>query len=276
MSKKQTAEQEEQQVMEAKNASSDTEINPQSKDLVTQEQAVSRRGRKKAEVDQNLIDEAVKVIREKHDEHVYRGAIEIGSWIFENFFDNDPELAASKNPKKAASYRELCLRDDLPISPSTLNRMVNVARQEQIFLDNGIDVNQLNYTHRLELLRIENKTAKLEKARKTIEESMSAKQLRNEVSEEKKEISSNTNTEENPHQEQGMKLFRQLIPSRVFGRIDFMDANVMHLDSKKRIELKKQADDALQILKEVNKVLNKMVKDIDKSEKETPSESSAS
>ncbi len=61
-----------------------------------------------AVVDSDLIDHAVRFINEKYNENAYKMAIEIGAYVLKNFFDDDIALAASKNPKKPASFRALC------------------------------------------------------------------------------------------------------------------------------------------------------------------------
>ena len=54
-----------------------------------------------------LVDEAVAWIRAKIATTGRRGAVDVGEYVLNTFFGGDPELAKSKNPRKAASYRHL-------------------------------------------------------------------------------------------------------------------------------------------------------------------------
>ena len=62
--------------------------------------------------DTALIDEAVLFIDERFAAHVYHGYLEIGKYMLEKFFNNDIQLAGSRNAKKPVSYYVLCRRMD--------------------------------------------------------------------------------------------------------------------------------------------------------------------
>lgn len=81
-------------------------------------------------VDEKLVAEAAKHIKKTLEETVIRGTVEVGSYLFEKFFDNDIERVRSHNPQKNASFRTLaerCGTPDLPVSKTWLSNAVGVA-----------------------------------------------------------------------------------------------------------------------------------------------------
>lgn len=126
---------------------------------------------------QKLDDESVQFINSTIQETLYKGAITIGRYLFEKYFDNDPELASSRNPKKASSFQRLCEHPGLKVDPTTLSRMVRVAVQENYLEANDINLGQIGYTHRLSLLRITDEQKKIAFAQKCIEQSLSTRQF---------------------------------------------------------------------------------------------------
>lgn len=87
----------------------------------------------KAEIvtaDNKLVDEAVAWIRNTAFESIRKTSVEVGDYILKKFFDDDIELARSKNPYKNASFRALadrCGTTDFPVSKTWLNNAVGVA-----------------------------------------------------------------------------------------------------------------------------------------------------
>ncbi len=70
-------------------------------------------------IDKKLVDEAVKWIRDTALEGIKKTLIEVGDYILKRFFNDDIELARSKNPLKNASFRALaerCGTTDFPVS----------------------------------------------------------------------------------------------------------------------------------------------------------------
>jgi|GEM_PF-6807848 len=124
------------------------------------------------------IETAVTVINDIIAAKVYDGAIQVGNYVLEMFFDNDPELASSKNPNKPVGYRNLCNHPDLAVSRTTLRNMVNVAIQETFLTANGIDPGELKYSYKVELLRLENGREKLKFARACIDLGMSLQDMK--------------------------------------------------------------------------------------------------
>jgi|GEM_PF-5141560 len=138
---------------------------------------------KEEPIDEELIQEAVIFINETLNKTIYKGAQKIGSFVLKKFFNNDINAAASRSPHKAASYRRLCEREDLLLSPGQLSVMVRVAAQEQFFSDSGLDVTALSYTHKAEFVKLQNSEAKLELVRETLEKGYSTRTLEKRVKE---------------------------------------------------------------------------------------------
>lgn len=129
------------------------------------------------QVDNELIDEAIDFINEKVNESIYKGSIEIGEYILAKFFDNNIQLASSRNPKKPNSYAALCKRDDLNANPATLSIMVRIAAQERFFDKYQIDASKLNYTQKKELIKIDNEKLKIELANECINNNLSTREF---------------------------------------------------------------------------------------------------
>jgi hypothetical protein len=127
--------------------------------------------------DEKLINEAVQFINEKANETLYKGSIEIGEYILKRFFEGDPKLASSKNPKKQQSFNKLCERDDLIVHPNQLGLMVRVASQEQYFIEKKIDIKSLSYTHKASLVKMDDDVKKTNMIKKCIKEEWTTRQL---------------------------------------------------------------------------------------------------
>ena len=128
-------------------------------------------------VNDELVEASVKFINEKIAETVFKGSIEIGDYVLNHFFDDDMELASSPDPYKAASYSALCRHPDLGVNRPTLSKMVRVAAQERFLIANNVDVDKLGYSHRVELIKLENNDTKIALACQCIEMSLSVRKF---------------------------------------------------------------------------------------------------
>ena len=124
-----------------------------------------------------LIDKSVEFINNAILKTIYKGSLEIGEYLLKNFFNDDIELASSKNPHKPISFQELCKRPDLGVHPSTLSRMVRVASQERYLIDGKANVNELSYSHKLELIKLPNDKNKLKLVERCLKQKISCKKL---------------------------------------------------------------------------------------------------
>ena len=135
-----------------------------------------------------LVQEAVDFIREKANESVYKGSIEIGDYILNKFFGGEIELAKSKRPKKPASYNALCRHPDLVVHPSTLSIMVRVSAQEKLFAEKKLPVEKLSYSHKAELVKVTDDKEKVKLFKHAVAKSLSVRQLASEVKKTKIQI----------------------------------------------------------------------------------------
>jgi hypothetical protein len=110
----------------------------------------------------------------------------IGEHVIKQFFNDDRELASSRNPKKKTSYRKLVNDPDLDVSASTLNRCVRTAVQSRFLQKNGIDSDKLPYYIKLIILALRNDETKAELAREIIAKSLRASQIKNLIDKQRK------------------------------------------------------------------------------------------
>ena len=125
----------------------------------------------------DLVEAAVSFINAKLEETVYRGSEQIGAYLLDKFFDGDVNRASSRNPKKGTSFRKLCRRDDLLVSPAALSIMVRVAAQEKFFVEKDFDSSSLSYSHKSELVRIPNNDNKIGLAKEAIQAGLPSRAL---------------------------------------------------------------------------------------------------
>jgi hypothetical protein len=128
-----------------------------------------------------FIDEAVKFINEKANEALYKGSIEVGAYILKNFFDDNIKLATSRDPRKSVSYSKLCWHRELTVKPETLGVMVRVASQEKFFAEENVNTDGLSYSHRAELVKLDNDQEKIELVGRILEEGWSVRRVRDVV-----------------------------------------------------------------------------------------------
>jgi hypothetical protein len=133
--------------------------------------------------DDEKIDTAVGFINETANKTIYKGSIEIGEYLLTHFFNDDIKLAASKSPKKPASFKKLCERDDLTVHPSRLGLMVRVASQERFLLDKKIGADQLSYTHKASLVKMENNPEKINLIQQCIDNNWTTRALDEKIKE---------------------------------------------------------------------------------------------
>lgn len=238
---------------------SDTNLESSEKDMVETSQ----------EVDSQLFDDAVKFINEKANETLYKGSIEIGEYILEKFFENKPELASSKNPKKLQSFNKLCEREDLVVHPNRLSLMVRVASQEKFFITEDIDTKELSYTHKASLVKLDNNSKKINMVKKCIEKEWSTKALDNAI---KKHMEGLPST----HKPSLIRTTKKYL-NKIDGVLnavkdtgfDFDPDNISKMTPEKRKDLKKnltdlqkKAVDGMNKTKDISEECGKALKDL--------------
>lgn len=138
------------------------------------------------EPDEKLVRESVKHIRKVLAETVFKGAVEIGNYLFEQFFDSDIERVRSHNPQKNASFRslsEMCGTPELPVSKSWLSNAVGVAVMCKA-LPGETSYKQLPPSHQTVLLPLREPKRVEEVAERAVKKELSVRALREVVQKE--------------------------------------------------------------------------------------------
>lgn len=204
--------------------------------------------------DEKLVKEAVAFIGKTLGETVVKGTIEVGDYVLEKFFGNDPEQVRSKNPGKDASFRSLveaCETPELPISKSWLHNAVGMAvmRRE---LPAGSSFRLLPPSHQTALLplREANKVEKL--AERAVKKRLSVRELREFVGEERAKSPRTDKRGRSPKPLIVKTLDRSL---RLFtlesGRKSFTKAQVKELDEDQKKAALQSAEDLIESLKKL-------------------------
>ncbi len=228
------------------------------------------RRRSKAEsasTDAKLIENSVKFINEKANETLYKGSVEIGEYVLRHFFNDDIHIASSRNPRKPKSYKALCEHRDLSVPYSTLTIMVRVAAQERFFKQHDFDLKKLSYTHKANLIKLENNENKIYLARECIQKELTTRQLSRLVSKEKKTLIEYKKSLQDEGAFKNILKIEQLINrSEKSELITDMD-KLKGMRSKTRANLRNKADKLLKQMAQTTKECKSLLKKLDKLEK---------
>jgi|GEM_PF-1226769 len=194
-------------------------------------------------VDEKLINDAVQFINEKANETLYKGSIDIGEYILKRFFEGDPKLASSKNPKKQQSFNKLCERDDLIVHPNQLGLMVRVASQEQYFIEKKIDIKALSYTHKASLVKLDNSLKKNNMVKKCIEEEWSTRQLEDVIKKHLKTLPSSSKPSLIRTTKKYIAKIDDVLKTTEDSELDFDIDDISKMTGKKREDLKTYLSD---------------------------------
>lgn len=148
--------------------------------------------------DVKLVEDAVAFINEKANEALYNYSIEIGNYILEKFFNGNISEASSRNPRKSVSYRALCAHPELAPSPGALSVMLRVAVQEKLFETKKLAVKKLSYSHKAELVSLPDDETKIKLFKEAVKKSLSVRDLRDRVAQEKGLLPIEGSTQEQP------------------------------------------------------------------------------
>lgn len=219
-------------------------------------------------VNQKLIVSSVKFINDKANETLYKGSLEIGNYILKHFFNDDIELASSKNPRKPNSYKALCRHRELSVPYSTLTVMVRVAAQEKFLLSHHIDSEKIGYTNKATLIRLPNNEEKLQLAQRCMKENLSTRKLNEAVKKKQKKI---TEDQKGNIDESAFKNIMKM--EQLIGRSEksdlVTDINKMRsMQAKTREDLREKASELLNVMTQTAKDCKKILKNLEKVEKE--------
>lgn len=244
---------------ERRSIMSDKNLEPSEKKIVGTSQ----------EVDNQLLDDAVKFINEKANETLYKGSIEIGEYILEKFFEGKSKLASSKNPKKQQSFNKLCTREDLVVHPNRLALMVRVASQEKFFTKEEIDTKELSYTHKASLVKLDNNSKKINLVKKCIEKEWSTKSLDDAIKKQMEKLSSTQRPSLIRTTKKYMNKIDGVLNAVKDTGFDFDPDNISKMTPEKRKDLKKnltdlqkKALDGMNKTKNISEECDKALKDL--------------
>ena len=131
-------------------------------------------------IDRELVDRSVKVVREIVAKTVARGQDEIGQYLLQEFFGDDPHVYAASGPAKHASLRKLldrCESMELPVSRTFLLNALRIAAAAKQLPRQSTFV-QLPPSHRVELLRVKAPEKREKLATRALESKLSVQKLR--------------------------------------------------------------------------------------------------
>ena len=138
-------------------------------------------------MDRKLVDEAARWITEKVAATLKLGAQEVGEYVLDRFFGNDPTLARSRSPHKNASFRALaekCGTPELPISKSWLNNAVGVALMLRQLPETAKVFKELLPSYQAALLPLRDPERVEKVAKHAVTKELSLRELRQAVAEE--------------------------------------------------------------------------------------------
>lgn len=145
-----------------------------------------------------LVEEAVRYINEIASSAIEtgcQGTLEIGRYVLDKFYGNDPSRVHLRGPHKETSFRELENHPELQLSKSSLHNAVALAIQEHNLLEAGKGKvpESVSASHRVALLGIrprdeQDRRAVVETARlklrlmqEVAEKSLSVRQLQERI-----------------------------------------------------------------------------------------------
>jgi hypothetical protein len=141
-------------------------------------------------LDPKLVDDAVVWLNQKAIDTLTRGMTEIGEYILDKFYNNDPALARSRGPKMA-SFRALvdrCETRELRLSKSTLNNAVGLVLMLRTLPAGATAFTELGPSQQLALLPVRNPTIAEQLAVEATSRHLSVRQLKKMVAEERKKL----------------------------------------------------------------------------------------
>jgi len=222
-------------------------------------------------VDKAFIEKSVQFINDKANETLYQGAIEIGSYLLKHFFDDNIVLATSKNPRKPKSFKVLCKNKNLAVPYTTLTIMVRVAAQELFFNENNVDTGKLSYTHKSDLVRLENTSEKLEIARLCIENNLSTRELSHLVSNKRQKRLEKRKSQKDDTPFTNIATIEQLLNKTIKSELVTDLSKLRGMHQKTREDLKDKTARLIESMLKTTKECKRLIKNLERVEKEKTS-----
>ena len=214
-----------------------------------------------AVIDRKLVDEAARWISAKLAATLKVGAQEVGEYVLDRFFRNEPVLARSRNPHKNASFRALadkCGTPELPISKSWLNNAVGVALMIRQLPETAKVFKELLPSYQNALLPLRDPERVERVAKHAVTKELSLRELHQAVAEEQAKIPKAESRGRAPTPVVVRTLNRSL---KLFafeaGKRSFTKADVEELDHEQRKNAIQSTEGLIEKLKDLLRKLKK-------------------
>ena len=206
-------------------------------------------------VDRALVDEAAAWITARVAATLKLGAREVGEYILDRFFRNDPALAKSRSPHKNASFRllaEKCGTPELPISKTWLNNAVGVALMTRQLPATATAFKELPPSYQETLLPLRDPTKVEKLAKLALSRELSFRELRQSVAEERSKLPK-ARSKGRPASPIVIKVLRESLRRFVLpgGKRSFSKADVEDLDEQQRKDALQAAETIIDKLKDL-------------------------
>ena len=137
---------------------------------------VSRESVKENDLREDIVvADAVKFINDRV-ERTAESMLEIGRYLLQHFFDDDPKKVRAQSPHKGVSLRQLSRHPDINMSPSMLSRAVIYACYERE-TSSVSTLTHLSASHKVVLFRIEDIKVRNKYAKRVAKDNLSVRQL---------------------------------------------------------------------------------------------------
>lgn len=206
-----------------------------------------------------LVEKAVKRINEIVKESVFAGAVQVGEYVLEKFYDNDVERVRSHNPKKDASFRKLAERceKDLLVSKTFLGGAVGVAVMCKLLPPGEQSYKRLPHSHQTALLPLREPKLVEEMAERAVKQEMPVRKLR-ELVQKKVESNKDEGRGRKPTPFVLKALDRSLKNfTRESGSTNFTQKQIHELNEDQAKRARKAAEDLMESLERLLKELPK-------------------
>ncbi len=215
------------------------------------------------DTEETKINNAVNEINQMIGDSYFSTAIKVGDYIFNYFFDNDPKKVKSKDPNKRNSFNKLCQRSELKVHPKHLYQMVVIAVQEKLLLNGIIKTNKsiagiekdkldkLNYSIKVELLKVASEKNKLKYANHFIDNNFTVMQAREYI---KSKLGIQTTLDIVPFNKSWIDQFSEIIK---WSESDGIDGDFSKLSNRQIATIKKQITGYSDIIKNISDIKEK-------------------
>lgn len=205
--------------------------------------------------DTRLVDAAVDKISEILSATLYKGVIDVGTYVLETFYGNDPDRVSKNHPQKKASLGALaqrCGTQELPLSKTQLHTAVWSAAMLRQLPADASAFRELPPSHQATLLPLRD-PAKVEQfAKRALKKNSTVRELRDTVKEERAKSKDPDDQRGRPPTPTALKALKRALAScsSESNRTIFTVAAVKELSEEQATEAREAAETLLKRLTE--------------------------